>query len=1303
MVQFNMDVPPAEYVRTEEEGYALLRQLLELVENEPDAFIGFDTETYGKKIPLRPKADGTPSKSDPLDWMQDTVTFWSLAAKLDGEARRWTLPVQLLAIFVALLENPKANIVTWNGKYDAHVSYNSGVYVWSSNYMDGLAMAHLVDENLQGSLGLKQTAAAEYPFFHPERKHSPDTYWSELVEEGLIEEWVPIPMTKFGDLFPKTDKMGRKIVEFEYSIFDLFKEWPDRVIDYASLDAHATRLLCEHLRDVMKVLPIEAEGGDSNMWEYFVEMEIPCTEILWRMERRGLCINSKFLNNLIGPMNKELLRIEKAVFKEAGWPVSLTSPAELCQLFFGAKDGQVKRGKEFIDAPGLGLAPIKKTKGGKTSLPKPSTDKDVLDELAIMGVKVAKLIKRHRSVAKTKSTYVDTVTKLCKHHKDGRLHPEFKQFGARTGRFSTKTPNCYGGLTEVLTKKGWVRFDELKEGKEIAQWHEEGTVSFTVPIAYHKAPYEGEMVSLSNQHIDLLLTPDHRCPLLTRTRRLKIVPASGYEEDRKQLHGGLYNFPGTLPLSTDSLRFLLAVQADGHWHDGGIDFAFTKERKAKLLKEILDGLAAPYGYNPNQKGRHRFRVKAGPLVEMAKEFLGNDRKLGPWVLDMSNAQALVFAEDIFFWDGCWKRKSMYASKHKSDADWVQIVLTLMGCRVKVRAYEPSNPNAGTSYQTDVTYRDFSMTTNIEKKYVPWDEKVYCVTVPTGFILVRRNGKVVVCGQSQNFPRPDTDEFGIRKAFIAPSGAYVLIVADYCLAKGTRVDGPMGSRKIEDLEPGDLVYGYNKKTSRPCVVEVKRKTNTGRRKTVVVELDNGRKVRTTPDHRWLTIEEKEIRADELVPGTRLLPLRKGSASDQYRPTLYSHSNRRYVYEHKEVAKAVFGTIPKTHHVHHKDNNVKNNHPDNLELMEVGQHLSLHGKETATKQWKDPSIRKKMVEGISQAIKDRGGYNGSRNPNYGNKKGPEAPCAYCEKIFYAPPCRSQKFCSRECYFKSKNHKVTRVVHDGKTVPTYDIEVGEDHIFALEAGVFVHNCQLEMRIMAHFSQDEGMLEAIRAGMDLHCFAVEKMYGIPYDEVAGAKKRLDDDDVEWDDLTEHEQDCLRKRQICKNTGFAIIFGAGAPRISSMLEIPMEDAEDILALYFESFPGVTQFMEDVVDQCSLYEYVTTLVGRRRRLPDVNHHQYVKRGHAEREAINAPIQGSAADITKAAMINIERDPECQRLGVVVVNQVHDELVMECPRKNRKAAKARVKTLMEKPFAGRPALCVPTPADVKDVGRWDQAK
>lgn len=707
MVQFNMDVPLPTMIGDDAAASELLRLALRKVEEDPRDFIGFDTETNALKIPLKGTKSnpGKASSTDPLDWMRDTVTFWSLSFSLSGKYERYCLRQQDLHRFVPLLENPKANLVTWNGKYDAHVCHNSGVYVWASNYMDGLAMGHLVDENLQGQMGLK------------ERSPDPDPFGLNKVVEN---EWVPIHMTKYKDLFPDVDAEGNKIQEYEYSLFKLYDQFPQKVSDYASLDAYATLMLVEHLRDGMKHVEVNPEGGTPNMWEYYLDMEKDCTEVLWRMERRGLGIDSEYLESLIEPMSKRLLAIEKDIYRTAGWPVNINSTQQLRELFFGPPP------------KGLGLKPKRMTKGGKT-LPAPSTDKDVLDELAAEGTLVAKKIKEFRSVQKTKSTYVDSLLRLSAWHDDGRVHPGFNQFGARTGRFSSVNPN-----------------------------------------------------------------------------------------------------------------------------------------------------------------------------------------------------------------------------------------------------------------------------------------------------------------SMNMPRPDTDEFQIRKAFVAPAV-------------------------------------------------------------------------------------------------------------------------------------------------------------------------------------DPQI-------------------------------------------WTPPGR----------------KVRRAV--------------KKLIKKLIVGDYA---QLEMRIMAHFSQDQGMIGAIRADLDLHCVTVEKMFHVPYDEVNAAKKA--------EKPTERQTELKLFRQRSKAIGFGLIYGAMAKNISGQLEIPVEEAQELIELYFEAYPGVKTYMDRTIRECRFDGFVKTLVGRRRNLPDINHHRFMKFSHAEREAVNATIQGSAADITKAGMLNIEFDEELQELGVELLNQIHDELVMECPEENCLIALPIIKRHMEYPFGGQEALCVPTPTDLKIVNSWNEAK
>lgn len=245
-----------------------------------------------------------------------------------------------------------------------------------------------------------------------------------------------------------------------------------------------------------------------------------------------------------------------------------------------------------------------------------------------------------------------------------------------------------------------------------------------------------------------------------------------------------------------------------------------------------------------------------------------------------------------------------------------------------------------------------------------------------------------------------------------------------------------------------------------------------------------------------------------------------------------------------------------------------------------------------------------------------------------------------------------------------------------------------------------QLEMRIFAHFSQDSGMLGAIRKGMDLHCFTVSLMNDVPYEEAVDAVKQKDKDKSK---LTDRQKWLIKQRQAAKAIGFGLIYGAGPPKIAAQLDITKEEAEEKIKAYFDSFPGALVFIEETHRDCYNKGYVETLVGRRRRLKDIRQKNYQLRGAAERESVNSIIQGTAADMAKTAMLCIDADRDLNMLGAILLNQIHDELVIEVPEENADEALPIIKHYMEFPFDGKQALCVATPADLKIVDNWAQAK
>jgi len=180
-----------------------------------------------------------------------------------------------------------------------------------------------------------------------------------------------------------------------------------------------------------------------------------------------------------------------------------------------------------------------------------------------------------------------------------------------------------------------------------------------------------------------------------------------------------------------------------------------------------------------------------------------------------------------------------------------------------------------------------------------------------------------------------------------------------------------------------------------------------------------------------------------------------------------------------------------------------------------------------------------------------------------------------------------------------------------------------------------QIELRIMASFSKDESMIEAFREGRDIHATTASKIFDTPLDQV--------DDNM---------------RRMAKSANFGIIYGISAFGLANNLNIPRSEASEFIKSYFREFPAVKKYMDEVVNIAREQEYVETILGRRRYLPEINSRNMTMRGFAERNAINAPIQGSAADIIKIAMINIHQWMKENQFRSKMIMQVHDELVFD---------------------------------------------
>lgn len=220
-----------------------------------------------------------------------------------------------------------------------------------------------------------------------------------------------------------------------------------------------------------------------------------------------------------------------------------------------------------------------------------------------------------------------------------------------------------------------------------------------------------------------------------------------------------------------------------------------------------------------------------------------------------------------------------------------------------------------------------------------------------------------------------------------------------------------------------------------------------------------------------------------------------------------------------------------------------------------------------------------------------------------------------------------------------------------------------------------QIELRIMAELSKDEGMIEAFSKGIDIHAATASKVFNVPLDEV--------DRDM---------------RSKSKTVNFGIIYGISAFGLSQRVNISRSEAKELIDNYFLKYPGVKTFMDNQVAFARDHGYVKTIMGRRRILNDITSRNPVVRGHAERNAINAPIQGSAADMIKIAMINVQRELTKGKFKTKMLLQVHDELVFDVFKPELET----VKPIIEKQMKEAIKLSVPIEVESGIGENWLEA-
>ncbi|MGS2723493.1 DNA polymerase I [Porticoccus sp. GXU_MW_L64] len=220
-----------------------------------------------------------------------------------------------------------------------------------------------------------------------------------------------------------------------------------------------------------------------------------------------------------------------------------------------------------------------------------------------------------------------------------------------------------------------------------------------------------------------------------------------------------------------------------------------------------------------------------------------------------------------------------------------------------------------------------------------------------------------------------------------------------------------------------------------------------------------------------------------------------------------------------------------------------------------------------------------------------------------------------------------------------------------------------------------QIELRIMAHLSGDKGLLTAFGDGLDVHRATAAEVFGVDLDQVSGEQRRS-----------------------AKAINFGLIYGMSAFGLGRQLHIGRNQAQEYIDLYFARYPGVQRYMDETRAAASDKGYVETLFGRRLHVPEINSSNGMRRQAAERTAINAPMQGTAADIIKRAMIAVDQWLSDEGLASKVIMQVHDELVMEVPQ----GELARVQAGLQQKMSAAAALSVPLVVDIGQGNNWEEA-
>ncbi len=518
-------------------------------------------------------------------------------------------------------------------------------------------------------------------------------------------------------------------------------------MEYAMNDAEWTFQLAQLFRPLLQ---------EQGLTPLFREVEMPFLHTLARMEMMGIRVDLEKVNRIRGELAQEETRLVLEMNNVLGQKCEMRQSLD-GQVTVKSKINFNSSAQLIRIIEGLGFSIDEKTETGK-----PSVGKLTIERLRDKHPFIT-LLHRYKIVQKLLTAFFNPLPELV--DADGRVRPHFNDAGTVTGRLSASSPNCLSDDTEVLTPDGWVKGISLSKETKILTYGLDGSISFETPSAHIIVEDGGGLYRFKNTHLDICATADHRHLLQNRkTLEYKVVNSVGMKEDFRIPHTGNHQFP--VKISPPTQRLAAAIQADGHLTKKYVDLSFTKRRKYERLLEILKESNTPYRDFTNVN-RYRIKIMTEDLPKDFFQLLSIDKL---WVFDL-HQDLKALCTELQYWDGLSTREfgEWFCSTIPENVSRIQALLITQGYRAHI---DPKGQ------RVSVSRHNYSLTTNIEREFIPGAHRVWCVTVPTGFFIARRNGKVWVTGNCQQLPSVNK-EFPIntRSCFI-PTPGKTMVAIDY---------------------------------------------------------------------------------------------------------------------------------------------------------------------------------------------------------------------------------------------------------------------------------------------------------------------------------------------------------------------------------------------------------------------------------------------------------------------------------------------------------------------------------------------